>query len=255
LTALKDAALWNDPEERATAVRDVEHIHRYVTTRQSAEGGWGSFETFYRGPGSFTDYSTFIAMWFLLELRQTKPYELDTRAVDEQIRRGLVWILSRYDRDLRGWREFGSPAGANRDLSILYLLVLTKASRSGFAFVRSHPDFSSALTAWVSSALQDSQSRRVSDSSNLQQPQEVFDSSGKFVRSEDSGATIIWQPWSLLLARLLLFSDMLDEERLAQIRSIEEQLFRRVPETPGVFNRGATFMAAEVLYALGSIEL
>jgi hypothetical protein len=260
LAALKDDSL----RERAKA--ELDHAYRYITQRQSAEGGWGSRETEYHGARTITAYSTFIALRFLLRLHQrvkdngpsgeaVRALLPDDGSVEEQIRKGLYWILNTYDADAKAWREYGG-AGIQKDLATLYLIVLVDAKQSGFESLASHRAFQAAIENWIRIGQSDSMNRQVIENTQLAQEQYRYDKSGQPLRGNAlsaPNASIVWHPWSLLLSSYLKSETTLTPTQREQVSSIYPQLFRRLPETVTAFSSGFTFMATEMLYVMGEI--
>jgi hypothetical protein len=237
--------------ERDDVMREIGHVHQYLTQRQSGGGGWGSFETEYVKPSASTDYSTFIAVRFLLELRKSPQVSVDRGILDERVRRALAWIMSRYDVEAKGWAEHGSAVGAQKDLATLYLLVLTEANQGGFGYVMSNPVYQMAVGDWIPAALRDSTIRKLTDNSDLRQSQDLFSKSGAYLGYKQQSASILWHPWSLLLSTYLVKEKSLSQSQRDQAQVVHDQLVRRLPEAAKAFSRGFIFKAAEVLYVIG----
>jgi hypothetical protein len=255
LHALEYAQLWESEAERQQAVEEVRRVYRYLLQRQSSQGGWGTYETAYPKPGAFTDYSTYMAMRFLLKLRSAQPYPLKVAELDERITRGLTWILNRYDRNTGGWSEFGSAIRPHKDLGTMYLLVLAEADRAGFGIVKAHPNFAHALDRWSQSVLSDSMNRPIGQNSELRQAQDKYDSAGKLVTGNYYylAVSVLWHPWSLLLASQLAEDTGISQAQRDRILVARDRLKDRVPEAVATFSTGFTYMAAETLLVLASL--
>jgi hypothetical protein len=223
--------------ERDDVMREIGHVHQYLTQRQSGGGGWGSFETEYVKPSASTDYSTFIAVRFLLELRKSPQVSVDRGILDERVRRALAWIMSRYDVEAKGWAEHGSAVGAQKDLATLYLLVLTEANQGGFGYVMSNPVYQMAVGDWIPAALRDSTIRKLTDNSDLRQSQDLFSKSGAYLGYKQQSASILWHPWSLLLSTYLVKEKSLSQSQRDQAQVVHDQLVRRLPEAVSVCRR------------------
>jgi hypothetical protein len=237
--------------ERDDVTREIGHVYGYLMQRQSGGGGWGSFETQYVRPSASTDYSTFIAMWFLLQLRKAPQVAVDRGVLDERIKRALAWIVSRYNVEARGWNENGSAVGVQKDLATLCLLVLTAANQGGFGFVASNPVYQMAVGDWIAATIQDSATRKMTDNSDLRQSQDLFSASGAYLGYKQQSASILWHPWSLLLSSYLTREPSLSESQRDQALILHDRLARRLPETAKAFSRGYIFEAAEALYVIG----
>jgi hypothetical protein len=253
LHAIEYSQLWEGESERQQAIEEVQRVHRYLLQRQSSQGGWGSYETAYMGRGAFTEYSTIMAMRFLLRLRSKEPYPLKTAELDDRISRGLTWILNRYDRSTGGWSEFGSAIKRHKDLGTMYLLVLVEADRLGFGIVKAHPNFAHALDHWTKSALSDSINRPIGENSELRQAQDKYDSAGKPVNYYYLAVSVLWHPWSLLLANRLAEDAGIPEPQRDRILVARDRLLERVPEAVTDASTGFTFKASETLLVLASL--
>ena len=234
---------------------EVRRAHDEVSARQSEEGGWGSYKTAYAGPHAMTAYSTYHALQFLLEIRRSRPYVFDEAALDGKIKKALRWILLQYDDQTKGWSEYDSAVKPHKDLATLYLIVLTGGAQAGFDRVTSDRNYEAALSDWITTAVANSQSRKVTDNSELRQTQFIYDEkSQKALPTKSQSVGVLWFPWSLWLADLLAADKHLSASRKDQIDLLHDSLIRRLPEAVTAFKTGSTYPAAELLYVVGSLR-
>jgi hypothetical protein len=186
-------------------------------------------------------------------LRRTPGQTIADARLDTHIKDGLAAVLARYQEGVRGWSIDGS-SGADDNVSMLYLLILTEANQAGFTFAASHIAFQQSLTDWIS-LMEDQSTRRkiVSNTSLLQEFLPAPDSAPVPERTYQASAHIVWYPWNLLLSRQLQSDSVLTSDQAAQARSIYNRLLPRLPEAIRAVNSGDTFLSAEMLYAVGHL--
>jgi hypothetical protein len=241
---------WENDREREAAIVQIKRIYGQLTSRQSHEGGWASYRTAYAKPSAFGDYATAMALSFLGELKRSKAIPVEVSVLDDQIRRGLGWIVDRYDPEAKGWKE---PLGAvvQRDLATLNIMLLTEAKIGGLAFLESLPQLQRARDDWLAAAAEDSGRRDIGTSTQMRQAQEVFDEHGTLKREDDFTVSLMWYPWTLLAASEVARDAAAPARVRTTAAAIEERLWSRMPEAVKTFSAGVTFPAAETLYALG----
>ena len=235
-------------------IAEVRRAHDEVSARQSEDGGWGSFRTAYVEPHAMTSYATYIALQFLLEIKTSKPYALDEATLDGKIKKALRWILLQYDDKTRGWSEPDSAIKPQKELATLYLIVLTAGAQAGFDNVTSDRNYEAALSNWIATAVADSQTRKVTDNSQLRQVQYIYDDAQKHLPTRNQVMTVLWFPWSLWLSDLLAADKRFSASRQQQIDLLEESLIQRLPDAVAAFKTGSTYPAAELLYVVGSLR-
>jgi hypothetical protein len=242
-------AALNHDDLKKQAEGELQHAYKYVSERQSEDGGWMSRELGHRQANGYTDYSTFIALRFLLELKAS-GWAIGASTVKDQIRHALAKVLSR-NRG-KGWNEAGTASPILQDLTTLHLIVLVQASQSEFKDVSVHAGFQDSITEWIPIALRNIAQREVADFTVLEQGMWAFRSPTE--RNAEAGYTqkakILWHPWSLLLSGYLLREGSLTQTQAAQVSSIYDQLLGGLPKAVAAFSHDDTFKAAETLYVV-----
>jgi hypothetical protein len=254
LRALSHPSPWQSAARNSDWIEEVRHAYDDVSARQSVEGGWGSFNTAYADSRAMTPYATYQALQFLLAIKKRRPYILDETALDGQIKKALRWILLQYDDKARGWSEHDSTIKPDKGLATLYLVVLSGGAQAGFDRVASDRNYEEALNEWIATAVVDSQSRKVTDNSQLRQTQFMYDENSQPLGTKSQGVGVLWFPWTLWLSDLLAADRHLSASRERQIDLLQERLIRRLPEAVAAFKTGSTYPAAELLYVVGSLR-
>jgi hypothetical protein len=108
-----------------------------------------------------------------------------------------------------------------------------------------------AVGDWLTTTLNDSTTRKLTDNSDVRQSQDLFSKSGTYLGYKQQSASIVWHPWSLLLSTYLAKEQSLSQSQRDQAQTVQDELVRRLPEAPKAFSRGFIFEAAEALYAIG----
>jgi hypothetical protein len=254
MMALENTDLFRSPKEKEDALNQLRGIYHTITERQTRSGGWTSYVAAEEKDAVIGAYATFASMYFLLMLRDGKASVIaESDIVLRQIDDGVRWILSSYNFSASAWEDVRG-IGPTSDLSILYLILLTKAKSttdqigSAIAIDRAYRE---AKRSWLLRSQQESSDRPVMTNSGIKQGQIVLNGAHELVDREFP-ATILWYPWSVLLVTYMIKDDNLDFE-LAGVLDIQRKLWARLPDATTSLASPPTFRSAETLLVLGLI--
>jgi hypothetical protein len=245
--------IWNDDE-----MTDVlSHIQRdldQIIQRQSADGGWRPIQDDY--PGFTRTYSTIMALWSLVEARRSPAiYKVIGNRYDTYIRRGIMWLLARYDERL-GWVP--NPNRGQQDerfdgLTAQALFVLSRAEKDfGFLeteniYVKAEKNFATHKKLPARDILSNDRTPDI-DASNFRPS-----------TYQAENTTFLWFPWSFLeLTHLSTDTSLSPDEQqsAAQLRfklleSGAEQLVIFVEKNP-IYNLGEVLFCLSISLRQGS---
>jgi tRNA A-37 threonylcarbamoyl transferase component Bud32 len=212
--------LLSDTERQQMTARIVRDLDEIVQ-RQDKNGGWRPIRD--DQPGFIRTYSSAIALWSLVEAKRspTVSASIGTR-YDDDIRRGINWLLSSYRSGL-GWvPNPNRPGQTGRfdGLNAQVLFVLSRAETCpGFAGLRFEQAYASAKKEFI--ATPDLASRPI-DKNNSSVP----DIDIRFANSEfmAEGSTFLWFPWTLAELSQLVRDDSLSEADRSAARELRSDI-------------------------------
>lgn len=241
--------VWSEselPEILNRIERDINHI----VMRQEQTGGWRPIsEEAPSGRPAFTrTYSSVISLWALVEARRSPIVFARIGArYDNNVIRGITWLLSSYDQRLSCWvpnpnRSFQKERFDGLTAQVLF--VLSRAEKA-FAFLESDKVYVTAEKTFVRN---ENLGKRLQCNNDR-----MHDSDQSFPPSTyvSEASTMLWFPWSFLELTHLSNDDSLtkDEQRAA------DQLRRRIlefniDELSKFVDTEYTYVLAENLYCL-----
>jgi hypothetical protein len=127
--------------------------------QQKNDGSWSSYYATGRSTQP-AEYATYVALTFLLNLKEANLPTVDSIPLTRAIQKGLNWILDAYDPSSGGWKDQDN-VGVEPDIATLILLVLLKAYGAGFPYVENSLAFRDARTHWLTQAKEYASARSV----------------------------------------------------------------------------------------------
>jgi hypothetical protein len=247
----------NPPQEKMN-IEELQAIHATLSKRQRPNGSWSSYPIEFpslaepmRSRGS---YATAMAMTFLVRLNKPTYHEtvIDHGTLHKQVDKGLRWIFNEYNSEIKGWEDWKAD-GFHEGLTMLYLVLLTEAKRSGFSQIEPDRRYREARKAWLARWTRESKERGISANYYLTQKQVNYNQLGNYDNTFEFPVGVLWYPWSLLLTTYLLSDANLPPEERLSAEQLQQHLWRRLPEAVNEVTIGRTFRAAETLLVLGSV--
>jgi TIR domain len=250
--ALLHVTSWS-VDERAKMLDELTIIYREVIGRQSEQGGWSSFQTSYNSHHAFAPYATDLSLMFLLQLKHSNLLPKEHTELEQRIRKGLNWILREYVSGITGWEE-SKDEGLQRELTTLHLALITMAKQYGFSSFETDKVYREARRAWIETTWKFSGERSILEFSRIRQMQGVYDANGKYIDSHEHSASLMWYPWTLLLASYLKDDQDLIEDERKKAWSIVDTLEAKLQILVDGVRSGPSYRPSETLFVLGMIR-
>lgn len=240
----KPAVLSDAEREQMTTrvVRDLDEIIK----RQDKNGGWRPISE--DGPGFIRTYSSAIALWSLIEAKRSAAISQSIGSrYDENIRRGINWLLLSY-KNGQGWvPNPNRPGQTGRfdGLNAQILFILSRAETTdAFSYVKLEQAYTSAKKEFIANP---DMRTRPADQNNSSVPDIDIRFAGSEFMAE--GSSFLWFPWTLAEMSQLTSDGNLseaDRKAAAELRSdILNYNYDRL--TNSVESGGLMYMFAENL--------
>ncbi len=239
------AGVWTDAE-RQQRIAEVDGNLAAIAERQDESGGWRPIRE--SAEGLDRTYSTTMALWALVEAR-SEPMLSTTvgRHYDDNIRRGVSWLLVHRNRTPAGWVP--NPLRENvregfPGLTAQVLFVLARADQADPTFVNSRGEYNDAKTEFLgcldTPTCASKLDTRVPDVDvHLRPPERVLE-----------GSTVLWYPWTVAtLSDLTLDPDLTTDARKMADRFRDDLLSRHEEVIQGL-GVGLTYALSENLIAV-----
>ena len=204
--------VFNDADRQQIVARITRDLDEIVH-RQDKNGGWRPISE--DQPGFIRTYSSAIALWSLVEAKRSPlvSQAIGTR-YDENIRRGINWLLLSY-KGGQGWvpnpNRPGQP-GRFDGLNAQVLYVLSRAeSTPGFTNLKLEQAYAAAKKEFIANpALAD----RVAGKDNSSVPDVDIRFTGSEFMAE--GSSFLWFPWTIAeLSQLTRDESLAETDRTA----------------------------------------
>lgn len=242
--------IWSESERTEILDRVVRDL-KEIVLRQDSTGGWKPIRE--GGPDFTRTYTTIIALWSLVEARNSPVVrERIGTQYDESMRKGIGWLLQQY-KEGQGWVQNPSRSGQKDrfdGLTAEALFVLSRAEAvPDFAYLKNDQTYKIARKDFVNNKQLATRSIEKDNSS-------IPDADVRFVNSEfmTEGSTFLWFPWTLLeLTQLSQDKSLSEEDRKAatqlrlEILNANSERLENYVETANL-----TYVLAENLFCVGA---
>jgi hypothetical protein len=239
-------SIWENTAIRDSALVLLSATDSLIRAHQNRSGAWRSFFDAGETRPAYGEYATYVALHFLLTVRQSRLLTHDRTARDSSIVKGLKALWGLYDREAHGWLD-GERMGPQPDLTTLYLLVLAEARRQGIKIRGEEEHYLHAVSNWISE-LPNTTSRSPTNNLSLRQVQTAQSQKVDLVESSFPVA-IVWHPWTLLLVDYLLNDSSIEVDRRA-LGAAAARLWHKLRTFLEAEQKSAPFVFAEMLYGI-----
>jgi hypothetical protein len=230
--------IWND-DELPAAVARIERDLNFLISRQADNGGW---RPLMEESNDFNrTYASAIALWALVEAKRSPAVRQRIGdKYDDNISRGIAWLLSRYD-DKLGWvpNPDRKPQNERYDgLTAQVLLVLSRAEKD-FPFLETHHIYVNAEREFITH--KELAMRRLNENNRYHD----FDVAFRPTQFALEPSTFLWFPWTVAELTHLSSDATLSERERKQARDLRRDILAAHADDIG------PFIESEFMYALG----
>jgi hypothetical protein len=211
--------IWDDTEKEEILTRITNELEE-LKLRQDDSGGWRTIKE--TGKGFTRTYSSALALWAFLEAKRSPAVSrlIGTR-YDENIRRGINWLIKNYVKD-QGWTPNPNLTTRRRyeGLTAQTLFVLSRAeTMPEFNYLEREPIYLNAEKAFIPD--KKSIDRSIDDNSQVSDTDELWFSGTDYV---NEATTFLWFPWTLAELTHLSNDKSLTPEERQQVISLRHKI-------------------------------
>ncbi|HLL74619.1 MAG TPA: toll/interleukin-1 receptor domain-containing protein [Pyrinomonadaceae bacterium] len=245
------------PEERERALAHLAYTQEVLKTyRPLDDGGWNMFPGQVE-PDDASPYTTALALLMLLEVRRAHlPWEGSNERRDGMLKKTAQYLIGRHETagDLAGWR--GTREGADEifdGLTLKIYSLLLRAHREADVHVPDH------IMRQIPRHLSECAGRPLDYPIGRAEFSAVcVDETGRQFTGKE-GVGFLWHPWAISAAEEWLQwasarPEVPEEERVRVRRALGHMIVELGPEAARRATAEWTFIAAETLYGLSTLD-